>query len=468
VPGVAIAIVQDGRITLARGYGLRDVKAHLPVTADTRFGIGSTSKSFTVALLGMLVSQGRLDWDKPLVEYLPDFRLFDDYSSAHVTARDLVTHRTGLPRHEPAWFNADFSRGEMVRRLRYLEPSKGLRERFQYNNLMLMTAGYLAERLAGHDWEAQVQSRIFVPLGMKNSDFLAAGRPRGADFSLPYQQDDHGEVQEISFPNLGAIGPAGSISSTASDMAKYLLMYLSRGKSDGKQIVPEKQVEEMQTPQMAVTAPTTFPEIGFTDYGLGLRITPYRGHKLIHHAGAVDGFTEFMSFMPDEHIGIVVLTNLTGNYLPWVLSYHVYDRMLGLNTIDWDSRFRKLAEKAKEKAKTEERKKREAQKRDTKSTHPLGDYVGDYENPGYGGLRVRLEGGSLRLIFHGIGWGLKHYHYDVFEIPANNLEGREGDLVGTRFMFHSNWEGDIDSVSASLEPEVKDIVFKKRNNKRSR
>lgn len=438
------------------------MKASLPVTPDTRFGIGSTTKSFTVALLAMLAAQGRLDWDKPLSEYLPDFRLYDDYASGHVTARDLVTHRTGLPRHEPAWFNADFSRAEMVRRLRYLEPNKGLREGFQYNNLMLATAGYLAERLSGNTWEDSVRSRIFEPLGMKNSDFFAEGRPRGTDFSRPYQEDDHGQVQEISFPNLGMVGPAGSISSTANDMAKYVLMYLSRGKSGDKQIIPEKQVDEMLTPQMAVPPGTTFPEIGFTNYGLGLRITPYRGHKLIHHAGAVDGFTEFMSFMPDDHIGIVVFTNLSGTYLPWILTYHIYDRMLGLKPADWDARFRTLRDKAQEKAKREERKKRDVQKRDTKSSHPLENYVGDFENPGYGALKIQLSGNGLRLIFHGIGWDLKHYHYDVFEIPANNLEQREGDPVGTRLMFHSNWDGDIDSVSAPLEPEVKDIVFKKR------
>jgi CubicO group peptidase (beta-lactamase class C family) len=467
VPGVAVAVVKGGKVALARGYGRRNEKDNLPVTPDTRFGIGSISKSFTVALLGILVGEGKLDWDRPVRDYVPEFRLADDYAGAHITARDLVTHRSGLPRHDPAWFNADFSRAELVRRLRYLEPSKGLREAYQYNNLMLVAAGHLAERLEGSTWEELVRRQLFEPLGMDNPNFLIPRRPRGADHASPYQEDDEHRVRELPFPNLNVIGPAGSIASSANDMARYVLMYLGKGRWQGKQVVPGSQVAQMQLPQMALRAPTTFPEIGHTDYGLGLRLTPYRGHKLVHHAGAVDGFTALVSFMPEDDLGVVVLTNLSGSYLPYVLSYEVYDRLLGLKPVDWDARLRQRFEKSEVAARERVRKGREQQKTGTHPSHPLDDYPGSYDNPGYGALQVERSGDHLRIAFHGAQWELRHYHYDVFEVPASKWEEREANLVGTKFMFHTNWQGDLDRISAALEPEVKDIIFVKKKGRLS-
>ena len=171
VPGVAIAVVQDGKVILSRGYGLRDTKNNLPVTTRTMFPIASITKSFTVATQATLSTEGKLDWDKPVRDSLPEFRLEDDFLTARVTTRDLVTHRTGLPRHDASWYHTDTPRGELVHSLRYLEKSKDLRQTFQYNNLMYLTAGYLAGRLNGGSWEDAVRQRLFGPLGMSRSNF---------------------------------------------------------------------------------------------------------------------------------------------------------------------------------------------------------------------------------------------------------------------------------------------------------
>src|SRR5580658_7512111 len=215
--GFAIAIVQDGKVILSKGYGLRDVKKNLPVTEKTLFAIGSATKSFTVTSLGVLVDQGKLDWDKPVRDYLPDFRLWDQFATERMTPRDLVTHRSGLPRHDLMWYNSPFTRQELFDRLRYLEPNKDFRTNFQYQNLMFMTAGYLAGHVAGMPWEDHVRRVIFEPLGMSSTNFSVNDMQKSADHSQPYTVVKE-QIREMPFRNIDTIGPAGSINSNVEDM----------------------------------------------------------------------------------------------------------------------------------------------------------------------------------------------------------------------------------------------------------
>src|SRR6266567_9325703 len=202
--GFAIAVIQDGKVILSKGYGLRDLKHNQPVTPKTLFAIGSSTKSFTVTSLGVLADQGKLDWDKPLHEYLPDFRLMDQFATERMTPRDLVTHRSGLPRHDLVWYNSPFSRKELFERLRFLEPSKDFRTTFQYQNLMFMTAGYLAARLSDMSWESYVHKVVFDPLGMATSNFSVTDSQKSSDYSLPYTVTKE-EIAEIPFRNIDQI-----------------------------------------------------------------------------------------------------------------------------------------------------------------------------------------------------------------------------------------------------------------------
>src|ERR1700687_1609891 len=218
VPGLAITVVQDGKAILTKGYGYRDSERKLPVTPNTLFCIASMTKSFVVTELGTLVDEGKLDWDKPVYEYLQDFGMYDPVVTERLTARDLVTHRSGLPRHDLTWYsNADITRKDLIERLRYLPPSKDLRERFQYNNLMYMTAGYLGGMLNGTDWEMAVQQRVLLPLGMTNTKFSVLDSQKNTDFAQPYRKTKE-EVKLIPFYVQGAVGPAGEINTTAEDI----------------------------------------------------------------------------------------------------------------------------------------------------------------------------------------------------------------------------------------------------------
>ena len=251
VPGLAVAIVQDGEVVLAKGYGVRDVAGNLPVTPDTLFAIGSSTKAFTVMSLAVLVDDGKLDWDTPVQAYLPRFALQDECASAGMTPRDLVTHRSGLPRHDLVWYNAPLTRAELFERLRYLEPNAGFRSKWQYQNLMFLTAGYLAGEVSGRSWEDLVRARIFDPLGMTSSNFSVLESRKTADFAKPYTRKEK-KTSEIPFRNIDVVGPAGSINSNLNDMARWLKLQLSDGSLGGRRVVGAANLEQMHEPQMVM------------------------------------------------------------------------------------------------------------------------------------------------------------------------------------------------------------------------
>jgi len=313
VPGLAISIVKDGKVVFAEGFGFCDVKKGLKVTPQTLFAIGSSSKAFTATAMGILVDECKLDWDNPVREYLPSFKLKDLFAAERMTHRDLVCHRSGLPRHDAIWYGASANRKELFNRLAYLEPSKDFRTIFQYQNLMFMTAGYLVGQIAGKTWEKFVQERILNPLGMNDGNFSVEDSKKAPDFALPYMEKKD-KVIEIPFRNIDAVGPAGSINSNVMDMAKWVLLNLNKGKHGEKQIISEASLKQIHSPQMVMGE--MFPgfekynELFYDNYGMGWMITFYKGHLLLHHGGGIDGFTALVSFMPRDNMGIVVLTIL--------------------------------------------------------------------------------------------------------------------------------------------------------------
>jgi CubicO group peptidase (beta-lactamase class C family) len=455
VPGVAIAIVQNGQVILLKGYGLRDVQNKLPTTPETLFPIGSITKSFTVASLGVLMRQGKLDWDRPVREYLPNFRLYDPIASEHATLRDLVLHCTGLPRHDRMHYKSPLSRDELYQRLRYLEPNKEFRSTFQYNNLMYMVLGYLSGEVTGTTWEEQVRKNIFAPLSMNDSNFCVRDSQKSPDFALPYEKDDEENVRHIQFWVNNTIGPAGSINSNVEDMVQYLPIQLNKGKYKDQQVLAEADVIEMQTPQITIPGLHRFEQTGHYQYGMGFFITTYRGHKLVEHGGNTDGFTGLLTFMPHDNIGMVVLSNLGSTRLPEVLAYKIYDFLLDLEHIPWSTRFKQSEIEKKE---AEEKAKNSlCAKPGTTPSHDLQDYTGEYEHPAYGTLEIELNNDTLKMSFHSLTSYLKHFHYDIFETSAGKLSR----LENFKIMFHTNLNGDIDSLSIPFEPLVTGIIFKR-------
>jgi CubicO group peptidase (beta-lactamase class C family) len=382
VPGLAVAIVKGGEVVYAKGFGYRDVEGRQPVTADTVFSIGSSSKAFTTFVLGTLVDEGRLDWDKPVITFLPGFQLYDANATALITPRDLVTHRSGLPRHDLVWYNNNsLSRREMVEHLRYLEPNEQLRAKFQYNNLMYLTAGHLIEHLTGKTWEDNVRERIFEPLGMTNSNFSVLDSQKAPDFAQPYRERDD-KIEKIPFRHIETVGPAGSINSSVNDMARWIRLHLSGGKVGDRQLINPAILADLHTPRMPSGAPPERPEILPVGYALGWFVEVYRGRPLVHHGGNIDGFSALVAMLPQDDLGMVVLTNRNGTDLPDLLVRHTADRFLKLDPIDWIGEELAKLNTGKAADKEAEAKKDTLRKPGTKPAHRLEEYAGEYEHPG--------------------------------------------------------------------------------------
>jgi CubicO group peptidase (beta-lactamase class C family) len=469
VPGLALGVVKDGQLVYSRGYGQRDVGAGLPVTTQTVFPIGSITKSFTVALLAQLADEGKLDWDAPVKQYLPGFELKDEYAADHVTLRDMCSHRTGMPRHDPVWFGTPYTRGQLVERLRWLDFSTELREQWQYNNLMFLTAGYVAEQASGQGWNELMQLRILDPLGMAGSTLDVPHMQAGTDYARGYMvQQQEGqpaqggtlfnEIGHIDFPSAA---PAGALNSNIDDMAKYVAMQLEGGCCDAGQIISPAQLAQMHTIQMAIPAPVADERYPLMGYGLGWFIRPYRGHYSVSHGGNIGGFSANVMLLPKQHAGIIVLTNMMATPLTDIASLMAADRVLGIEHLDWSGErlARRRAHEASQQA--GEASGATDRRSGTQPSHPLEEYAGTYAHPAYGEISVLHGKDGLQFTVNGITVALDHYHYDIFT-AGEGPDALAEVLMGLRAQFATDIQGYITSVAIPLEPAVDPIVFTKK------
>ena len=340
VPGCAVAAVQDGQVVLAAGWGQRDLDTKLPVTADTLFAIGSTTKAFTAATVGALADDGLLDWERPLRDYVPEIQLHDPVVSDRLTVVDLLSHRSGLPRHEMAWLgHPGRSRAELVRRMRFLPLSKDLREAFQYCNLGYLAAGYAVEMLSGTPWEDYLRDRLLGPLGMGRSNLSVEEMSADPDHATAYERRQ-GDVVPVPQRPVTALAPAGAVNSCAADMARWLLAQLGAGQLDGRAVMSAGTVARQHEPHIVLPEDRTFPASTRHAYGLGWFIGRYRDHRLLEHGGGIDGFQTECMLLPDDGIGVAVMANTTFSAITPVVAYRVLDELLGLEPFDWFATFK--------------------------------------------------------------------------------------------------------------------------------
>ena len=450
VPGIGLAIVKNGKIILAKGYGYRDAEAKLPVTENTIFAIGSCTKAFTAVDNCILNSKGLINLDKPVINYMPTFKMYDDYVTMNMTPRDLLTHRSGLPRHELMWYGSDFTRLELFDRLRFLEPSEPFRTKFQYQNLMYMTAGHLVEAVTNQSWEDFTKENILVPLEMNSTNFSFLESQMTSNYAKPYKEDNF-VVKPTEFRDMKAVGPAGSINSNVLDMSNWMMLHLNYGRFNGKKVVDEEMIQEAHTPFMIIPGPST-PELSYTNYALGWMVSQYRGHLRVEHGGNVDGFSADVCLFPADSIGIVILTNMENSLMPSIIRNVVADKLMDLSYIDWNARLLPARTPPPESTENDTQGEDPNQVQNTEPTHPLKDYVGEYKNDGYGTLKIELKGDNLLLNFHAVKITLAHYHYDYFSSTNKEIPSM---LVN----FSLDSRGRVEKISAQLEQGVKDIVF---------
>ena len=462
--GFAVAVVEKVKVVYAKGFGYRDQEKKQPVTPNTLFAIGSCTKAFTSSLIGLLQKDGKLEYDEPVTKYLPDLKFFASDLTNSITLRDMMCHRTGVPRHDLSWYLAPTSRDSLVSRLRYVEPSAPLRQRWQYNNFMFLTQGVVSEKLSGKSWETNVRERIFEPLGMSSTIFSVDDMAKSADAATGYEVKNDSLVRKMAYYNIDAMGPAGSINSNVLDMAKWVGMWTNGGKSGGKEVLPAAYVKEAMTSQMVIGGALPEkenPDIHLSNYGFGWFLASYRGHYRVEHGGNIDGFSASTNFFPSDSVGIIVLVNQNKSAVPALVRNMIADRVLSLSAFDWNKDRLKVVGKAKTLAKDAEKKAVSTRKTGTKPVHPLADYVGVYANEGYGRYAVSLRHDSLFLQTSTQKWWLSHYHYDYFA-PFDTKFGIDTtDKNPIRFQFTTGIAGDVDGIAISgIEAAIsKPIVF---------
>jgi CubicO group peptidase (beta-lactamase class C family) len=464
VPGMAVAIVKDGKVVVSKGYGVRKLGESTPVDENSLFGIGSNTKAFTAAALATLVDEVKISWDDPVYERLKGFEMYDPYVSKEMRIRDLLCHRSGLGLGEGDlmfWPHTTFTRDEVVYRLRFLKPATSFRTTYAYSNLMFVTAGQVVAAVTEKSWDDYVREKIFLPLGMKNTNTSTSAYNQEGDWAWPHSKVE-GKLQPIPFENLDNAGPAGSINSSVADMSKWLLLQLNHGKIPGSEtrIFSEKSSQEMWAQQMVVPvgqAPLKSLQRHFSGYGLGWGLRDYKGRKLVSHGGGVAGYVTRVMLVPEENLGVVILTNAEeDNAFESVLD-HILDAYLGGPTVDYISVFKADEDKDNKEAEGKMQKAAQARAADSKPSLPLEVYAGDYSDPWYGKVTIRQENGGLVLNFERTPKGLadlQHWQYDTFK-----AHWRDRTVEDAFVTFGLKPDGSIDHFTMVAVSPLADFSF---------
>ena len=456
VPGLGVAIVRNDSVLYAKGFGVLAAGSNTPVNENTIFEIGSSSKAFTATLVAMLVTDGKMRFDERLTTYLPTFRMYDPLATAEVTLRDALSHRSGIARGELAWLGSGVSRTDVLHRVAFLKPESPFRSRYSYQNMMVLAAGEAAAKVAGTTWEELVKQRIFTPLGMTSSVPLVR-EAKTQNIATPHGMDKDTAFRK-PFMNGENIAPAGSILSSARDMAQWLRFQLSDGVYNGKRLVSRAALLETHTPQIVMgggagggqpadsTPPTTF----FRTYGLGWMVEDYRHQLMVEHGGNTEGSTAAVGMLPEQKFGVVVLANMQSAALPGLLMRYIFDRQLGAPMRDLSAEA--LARAATQRKRADSVAAAQASQRAPggKPPFPLSAYVGTYADSLYGEAVVTLEEDRLDLKrgdWHG---GLEFWNANTFRwnLPP-------GSPTGVMYIkFDSSPEGRVTGLYFGIGNDV--------------
>src|SRR5262245_36138543 len=446
-PGSAVVVVRGDEVVYLKGFGVKDVDTKKPVTPDTIFAIGSTTKAFVTAAMAILADEGKMSWDDPVRKHLPYFRLSDPLANENVTLRDIVTHRTGLIRHDLLWYGSPWSREEIIKRIGFVPLTYGFRTTFQYQNIMFLSAGQVVGAASNSSWEEFTQKRIFDPLGMKSANFSALKAEKSPDHASPHTKQGS-KIDVIKWRNIDNVGPAGSINASVRDLSNWIRLQVNDGVLDGKRLISSENLHEMHTPQMVIRNEGRwklfFPEAETSQlsYGLGWFINDYRGHKLVMHGGTIDGFRTSIMLVPRSKIGIAVVANLSGTQMVEATCYTIVDSLLGLPKKDWNAYIGEEARKfdaEQTKAYLERLGKRHT---NTKPSRDLAAYSGVYEDRAYGQAQVVIDENKLVIVWSSFKSKLDHFHYDTFIATEDELKteqavfqlGADGEVAGMNFL----------------------------------
>jgi CubicO group peptidase (beta-lactamase class C family) len=473
VPGMAIAIVKDGKVVVAKGYGVRKLGDPAPVDSKTLFEVASNSKAFTAAALAMLVDEGKLAWDDPVTKHLPGFQMFDSYVTGAMTVRDLLTHRSGLGLGAGDllwWPTTNFSTDEIISRLRYIKPATSFRSSYAYDNLLYIVAGKIIAEKAGKPWGAAIHERILAPLGMTGTKTSVAEMLASGDYSAPHSKINDKAAVVKPMPVENAVGAVG-INTNADDIARWMTLLLNQGTmANGQQLISKKQAAQLWTQQTPMPIREPKPALAatkpnFAAYGLGFSLRDYRGRKIAMHGGALQGFYSTVLMVPEEKLGIAILTNAENSPAMAALYWRILDQYLSVAPTDW---IKLYAEQEAAMHKEElERQGKEATARAARSAPslPLASYDGEYEDAWYGKISIRAEGKKHIMRFErtpDLTGELEHFQHDTFIVRWKQRNFNADAYVS----FALNPDGSIErmkmapiSTETDFSYDFRDLTF---------
>jgi CubicO group peptidase (beta-lactamase class C family) len=469
VPGIGLAIVKDGKVVVAKGYGVRKLGEATPVDGQTRFGIASNTKVFTATALGLLVEEGKLRWDAPVVQYLPWFQLWDPYVTRELTIRDLLVHRSGLGlgAGDLLWWPAStYDRKEIARRLKFIRPATSFRAAYAYDNVLYLIAGEVIETISGQSWEDFVAGRILKKVGMTGSNVRHSDATAAGNVAVPHAEID-GTVRPIKPFDSDNTNPAGGINSSAGDMAKWVNVLLAEGAlPDGSRLFSVstwRNVSTLVTP-MPMAARPTLPELApllrnFNGYALGLGVCDYRGRKMLTHTGGLPGYVSMVSMIPDLKLGVVVLTNQESGAAFSAISYHVLDYYMNATpATDWLAAYSKLVAMQQGGIAQAEKQAASSRNASSKPSLPLAQYAGTYNDAWYGEVDIASENGKLVMKFShtpALVGDLEHWQYDTFVVRWRDRELRADAYV----TFSIDPNGKIEQAKMRAVSPATDFSF---------
>ncbi|HMR57803.1 MAG TPA: serine hydrolase, partial [Cyclobacteriaceae bacterium] len=398
-PGFAVAVVEKNKIIYAKGFGFSDYEKKTPVTPNTLFAIGSCSKAFTSAVLGQLRNENKLTFEDKPSQYIPELKFFNNEMNNTIQIRDLMSHRTGLPRHDYSWylFPSD-SKDSLIQRVAYQEPFTGVREKWYYNNFMFLAQGVVAEKLTGKTWEENIRERFFKPLDMGRSNLSIPEMQKATDIAIGYGLEKDSKIKKMDYYHIAGMAPAGSINSSVNEMSNWVITWINGGKFKGKEIIPPAYVSEAISSQMIIGAALpdkTIPDVHFSTYGYGWFMASYKGHYRVEHGGNIDGFSASTSFFPSDSVGIVVLVNQDGSGVPSVVRNIISDRMLKVKVTDWNKDLKARRDKAIHDQEAANKTKMSNKVKGTKPSHSVTEFTGKYSHPAYGEFTITYDRDSL-------------------------------------------------------------------------
>jgi CubicO group peptidase (beta-lactamase class C family) len=471
VPGIALAVVKDGRVVISKGYGVREQGKQALVDENTLFGIASNSKAFTTAALAMLVDEGKLSWDDRVIKHLPAFQLYDPYVTREMTVRDLLTHRSGmgLGAGDLMWWPpTDFTREEITRNIRYLKPVTSFRTAYAYDNVLYMVAGEVLKAISGKTWDEFIKERILAPLGMNRSNTSTRDLRPGENVVSAHAMAD-GVLKAIPFNNLDNIAAAGAINSSVADMTKWMIAQLANGRyrsADGteKRLFSERQNQQMWSAQTILPINQNPPaqiaalKPNFSAYGLGWGLQDYRGHKIVSHTGGLAGMVSKVTLVPDINLGVVVLTNQEEGGAFSSISWRIVDSYINAPSTDWTKAYSELRKSQLQGAEAAVKGAATKRNADSKPSLPVKSYAGTYRDAWYGDITITESNGRLSLRFNRtplLNGDMEHWQYDTFIV-----RWRERSLNADAYVsFSLKPDGSIEQMKMAAVSSLTDFSF---------